>query len=58
MADASVDGGQPVDVEHEEGQRLASSARAGDLALEEGMKRPPVVELGQRIELGNRIGVP
>ena len=57
MPDARVDRRQPVDVEHEQRQRLAPSARATELAVEQRMERSTVVELGQGVELGHGIGL-
>ena len=57
MADAGVDRRQAVDVEHEQGELLATSSRAPDLAVEQRMECRPVVEVGERIALGDGIGL-
>ena len=56
VADLRVQRREPIDVEHEERERLADTARASHLAVEEGVERLPVVELGERIGVGDRIG--
>jgi hypothetical protein len=55
VAEPSVERRQPVDVEHQERERVRAEASPPDLALEQRLERTPVVELGQRIELRDRI---
>ena len=57
VADARIDRREAVDVEDEQRERLASASGAADLAVEKGMESRPVVEIGQRVALGNRIGL-
>ena len=57
VADARVDRREAVDVEHEQCERLAPASGAADLAVEKRVERRAVVEIGQRVALGNRIGL-
>ena len=54
VADARVDRREAVDVEHEQRERLTSSSRSSDLAVEQGVERGPVVEIRQRIAIRAR----
>ena len=55
VADSCVDRRQPIDVEHEERNVLAPTARSPDLAVEQRVERGPVVEIREWIALRNGV---
>ena len=57
VADARIDRREAVDVEDEQRERLASASGAADLEVEKRVESRAVVEIGQRVALGNRIGL-
>ena len=57
MADARVDGGQTVDVEHQQREGLAASAGSTDLAIEKRVECRTVVEIRERVAIGHGIGL-